>query len=168
MDIATILLASQQQRLWLYYAFMATAGSILGGFVTYRIARKGGKEALEKKFSGRTLDNVYKRFERRGFLAIAIPALLPPPVPLTPFLFVAGALQYPAWKFVAALTAGRSVRYSLIAYLAGRYGSELIGLIKRFAHLGIVGGVLAVAVIAAAAFFFFKKYKLGKRPAHQK
>ncbi|MGB2628759.1 MAG: hypothetical protein WAK20_18390 [Candidatus Acidiferrum sp.] len=52
-DIATILLASHQQKLWLYYALMATAGATLGGSVTYRIARKGGKEAIEKKFPGR-------------------------------------------------------------------------------------------------------------------
>ncbi len=166
MDIATILLASHQQKLWLYYALMATAGATLGGFVTYRIARKGGKEAIEKKFPGRKLDKMYKTFERRGFLAVAIPAMLPPPVPLTPFLFVAGALQYPAWKFLTALTAGRIIRYSLLGYLAGHYGSALIVLIGKFGHLGIVGGVMVVAVIAGAAVFFFKKYRPGKRAAH--
>ena len=76
MDIATILLASQQQKLWIYYALMATAGSILGGFITYRIARKGGKEAIEKKFAGRKTAKIYRTFERRGFSAVAIPALL--------------------------------------------------------------------------------------------
>ena len=111
---------------------------------------------------------IYRTFERRGFLAVAIPALLPPPFPLTPFLFVAGALQYPAWKFLTALTTGRIVRYLLLAYLASRYGSALIGLIKRVGHLGIVGGVLAVAVIAAGAFFLFKKYKLGERSSSDK
>ena len=62
----TILLATHQQKLWLYYALMATAGATLGGFVTYRIARKGGKEAIEKKFPGRKLDKMYKTFEDEG------------------------------------------------------------------------------------------------------
>ena len=31
MDIATIFLAAHDQKLWFYYAAMATAGSVLGG-----------------------------------------------------------------------------------------------------------------------------------------
>lgn len=65
---------------------MATAGSVLGGFVTYRLARKGGKETLARRFPARTLEKVYKIFERWGLGAIVIPALLPPPVPMLPFL----------------------------------------------------------------------------------
>ncbi|MGB9433736.1 MAG: hypothetical protein WBQ89_15950, partial [Candidatus Acidiferrum sp.] len=49
MDVATIVLSARQQQLWLYYALMATAGSIIGGFVSYRLARKGWKEALERR-----------------------------------------------------------------------------------------------------------------------
>src|SRR5579884_232594 len=46
MDILTIFLSARKQQLWLYYASMATIGSVLGGFVTYRLAQKGGKETL--------------------------------------------------------------------------------------------------------------------------
>jgi len=62
---------------------------ILGAF-----ARKGGKETLERKFPARRLEKVYKIFRRWGFGAIAIAALLPPPAPMVPFLFVAGEMQY--------------------------------------------------------------------------
>ena len=51
MDVATIVLSARQQQLWLYYALMATAGSVIGGFASYRLASKGGKEALEHRFS---------------------------------------------------------------------------------------------------------------------
>ena len=103
MDVATILLSARQEQSWLYYALMATAGSLIGGFLTYRLARKGGKEALQHRFARKTLDKVDNIFRRWGFGAIAIPALLPPPVPMVPFLFAAGATQYPASKFLAAL-----------------------------------------------------------------
>src|SRR5947207_14076324 len=89
---------------------MATVGSVAGGFVTYRLACKGGKETLARRFPPKTLDKVYKRFERWGLGAIAIPALLPPPVPMLPFLFGAGAMQYPVRKFLFALSVGRVVR----------------------------------------------------------
>jgi len=96
--------SARKKELWLYYALMATIGSVIGGYVTYRLARKGGKETVERKFSGRTLDKVYRIFGRWGFGAIAIAALLPPPVPMVPFVFAAGAVQYSVGKFLVALT----------------------------------------------------------------
>jgi membrane protein YqaA with SNARE-associated domain len=131
MDVATIVLSARQEQMWLYYAFMATAGSIIGGFISYRLVRKGGKEALERRFSRRTVDKVCGIFERWGFAAIAIPALLPPPVPMVPFVFAAGAMQYPARKFLAALTLGRTSRYMILAYLAARYGRQIIAFITK-------------------------------------
>src|ERR1039458_5078038 len=71
LDVATIILSARQEDLWLYYALMATAGSVIGGFVTYRLARKGGKEALERRFSPRKVDKVCEIFGRWGFAAIA-------------------------------------------------------------------------------------------------
>jgi len=56
---------------------MATVSSVTGGFVTYRLARKGGKETLERKFPARRLEKVYRVFRRRSFGAIAIATLLP-------------------------------------------------------------------------------------------
>src|ERR1700674_2785107 len=87
MDVLTIVLSARKQELWLYYALMATIGSVIGGYITYRLARKGGKETLERKFPAKRLAKVYRVFERWGFGAIAIAALLPPPAPMHPFLF---------------------------------------------------------------------------------
>src|SRR5712692_9986460 len=125
MDVLTIFLSARKEQLWPYYASMATASSVMGGFVTYRLARKGGKETLARRFPARTLEKVYKIFERWGLGAIAIPALLPPPVPMLPFLFAAGTMQYPVRKFLLALTLGRIVRYTLLAFLAARYGRQI-------------------------------------------
>ena len=59
MDVLTIFLSARKEQLWLYYALMATVGSVAGGFVTYRLARKGGKETLARRFPPKTLDKVY-------------------------------------------------------------------------------------------------------------
>src|SRR5712664_4340755 len=87
MDVALILLSAHVKHLWLYYALMATVGSVLGGFVTYRLARKGGKETLERKLAPRMRERVYRIFGRWGLGAVAIAALLPPPTPLIAFAY---------------------------------------------------------------------------------
>jgi membrane protein YqaA with SNARE-associated domain len=162
MDVATIILSARQEQLWLYYALMATAGSVIGGFVTYSVARKGGKEALERRFSRRQVDRVYKIFERWGFGAIAIPALLPPPIPMVPFLFVAGAMQYPVRKFLVALTLGRISRYMILAYLAVRYGRQVIVMIEQHGHPVILAVVMLLIATAVVVFYFWQGNKSKK------
>jgi membrane protein DedA with SNARE-associated domain len=160
MDVLTIFLSGGTPRLWVYYAVMATVGSVIGGYVTYRLARKGGKETLERKFPARRLAKVYKIFERWGFGAIAIAALLPPPMPLVPFLFAAGAMQYSVKKFLVAMTLGRIVRYSILAYLGARYGRHVLRMIAQHGHpvpIAILG--LIAAVLAALIFHFVSKSK---------
>ncbi|HZL67772.1 MAG TPA: hypothetical protein VFC29_10625, partial [Candidatus Limnocylindrales bacterium] len=51
MDALTIVLSAARKEPWWYYATMATIGSIIGGYLTYRLGAKGGKETLEKKIS---------------------------------------------------------------------------------------------------------------------
>jgi membrane protein YqaA with SNARE-associated domain len=162
MDVATIVLSARQQQLWLYYALMATASSVIGGFVSYRLARKGGKEALERRFSPRKVDKVCKIFERWGFGAIAIPAVLPPPVPMVPFLFAAGAMQYPVRKFLVALTLGRISRYMILAYLAARYGRQIIAFIASHGH-PVVVTIIVVLIATAAVVFYFRGGRKAKR-----
>jgi membrane protein YqaA with SNARE-associated domain len=160
MDVLTIVLSARTTELWLYYALMATIGSVAGGFVTYRLARKGGKETLERKFPAKTLKKVYKIFGQWGFGAIAIAALLPPPVPLVPFLFAAGAMQYSAKKFLVAMTLGRIIRYSLLAFLAARYGRQVLTVLLQHGHpvlIAVVG--MIIAVLAALIFTFVRKRK---------
>src|SRR3981189_3357089 len=120
MDVLTIYLAARHRQTWPYYALMATLGAVIGGYITYSLARKGGKQAMERRLSKRRAAKVYKRFERWGFSAIAVPALLPPPFPFVPFLLAAGALQYSRKKFLTALVVGRGIRYSIAAYLGAR------------------------------------------------
>jgi len=158
MDVLTVVLAAGKKELWLYYALMATAGSVIGGFVTYRIARKGGKETLERKVRAKTLKKVYQRFERWGFAAIAVGALLPPPVPFVPVLLVAGAMQYSVKKFLVALTLGRAVRYSILAFLAARYGRQVLKLISQNGHPALILAIaLSAAAIAGLVYFVIRK-----------
>ena len=152
MDVLTIFLSARRQELWLYYASMATIGSVIGGFVTYRLARKGGKETLVRRFPPRKLQKAYDIFSRWGFGAIALPALLPPPLPMVPFLVAAGSMQYPLRKFLLALALGRTVRYTLLAFLAARYGGQILAFIAQHSYPALFV-VMSLATAAAAALF---------------
>src|SRR5713101_7302647 len=147
MDVLTIFLSARHRDLWFYYAVMATVGSVIGGYVTYRLARKGGKETLARRFSRKTMDKSYQIFARWGFAAIAIPALLPPPAPMVPFVLAAGAMHYSVSRFLVALTSGRIVRYSLLAYLAARYGRHMLTSMLQFRHPVLL---VAIALMATA------------------
>jgi membrane protein YqaA with SNARE-associated domain len=163
MDVATIILSARQEQLWLYYALMATAGTVIGGFVTYRIARKGGKQVLESRFSSVRVVKVCEIFGRWGFGSIAISALLSPPVPIVPFLLASGATQYPAKEFLLALTLGRTLRYVILAYFSARYGKHIIALITEHGHPVVVTAIMVVFFATAASFYFWGKTRASVR-----
>jgi membrane protein YqaA with SNARE-associated domain len=164
MDVLTIWLTVHNHRLWWYYAAMATAGSVLGGYITYRMARHGGKAAIDRKLGQRRARRFYRRFERWGFSAIVFPAILPPPFPFVPFLLVAGALQYSRGKFVAALALGRSIRYGILAYLGVIYGRHFLRFFNRNTKPTIYVLVGLSAIAGAAALWGYLHMRKQRTP----
>jgi membrane protein YqaA with SNARE-associated domain len=166
MDVLTIYLAARHHALWPYYAAMATAGAVLGGYVTYRLARRGGKETFERKLSKRRADKVYKKFERWGFWAVAIPALIPPPFPIVPFLLAAGAMQYSRKKFIGALTLGRGIRFSVAAFLGAHYGRHILRFFSRYykeALATLIFFAVAGSIFALVQYLKFRKNEATNR-----
>jgi membrane protein YqaA with SNARE-associated domain len=159
MDVLTILLAARHSNLWWYYAFMATVGAVIGGYITYGLARKGGKEAFERKLSKKTADKVFQRFERWGFFAVAVPAILPPPFPIVPFLLAAGALQYSRRKFVGALALGRGVRFTIVAGLGAIYGRHIVRFFSRYykpALFTLIGLAVIAGIVSLVQYYRYK------------
>ena len=149
MDAMTIVLAAHQRTWWPYYAVMATVGSVVGAYLTYRLARNRGEKALNEKLSKRNAKKVVRTFERWGFGAIAVPALLPPPMPMVPFVIAAGALQYSPRKFLVAMSLGRLVRYGIFAYLGAVYGRKIFAVVLAHGEVALYV-TIGVAVVAAA------------------
>ncbi len=163
MDVLTIWFAVHHHSQWIYYAAMATLGAVVGGYVTYRLARKGGKEMLEHRLGPRSAEAFYKRFERWGFWAVAVPALLPPPFPIVPFLLAAGAMQYSRQKFLLALTVGRGLRYGLLAYFGVLYGRHFLRFFSKYTKptIYVLIGMAVLAGIAALATYL--RYQKSER-----
>src|SRR5271154_5979368 len=149
MDVLTIWLAARHREPWPYYALMATLGAVIGGYITYALARKGGKQTMERKLSKRRTAQVCAAFERWGFSAVAIPALMPPPFPFLPFLLAAGAMQYSRKKFLLALTLGRGVRYTIAAYLGFHYGRHILRFFSQY-YKPALAVLIGLALIGTA------------------
>jgi len=160
MDVLTIWLAARHREPWPYYAFMATLGAVIGGYITYALARKGGKGTMERKLSKRRAAQVSKAFERWGFAAVAVPALMPPPFPFVPFLLAAGAMQYSTKKFLGALTLGRGVRYSIAAFLGFHYGRHILRFFNQYykpAMAVLIGFAVIGAVLSLIQYLRMRK-----------
>jgi membrane protein DedA with SNARE-associated domain len=167
MDVFTIWLAAGHRDLWPYYAFMATLGAVIGGYITYAIGRKGGKEAIEHRLKKQRAEKLFRRFDRWGFRTVAVSALLPPPFPLVPVLLAAGGLQYSRKKFIGALAAGRSLRYFLVAGLGSLYGKQITAFFSRYykpALFTLIGLAVLGGVVALVEYLRMRKHNSRQQP----
>ncbi|MDR3414366.1 MAG: VTT domain-containing protein [Formivibrio sp.] len=123
-DLLLLWLVSHNGDPWLL-ALSAIAGSILGGYTTWEAGRRGGEAALSRHVPARLLRRIVGWVERHRILAVFLPALLPPPIPLLPFALAAGALGVSRIRFLVVYGAARTLRYSFIAWLGVAYGRRI-------------------------------------------
>jgi len=131
-DLLLLVLVTHKPAQWWLFALIAVAGALVGGYFSYRLACKGGMALLERYVPVRFRKRLTLWVQNNPVLAIGVPALLPPPVPLTPFVIAAGALDMPRKKFLWAFGIGRTVRYFLVAWLGQHYGRHLIRLWRQY------------------------------------
>ena len=134
-----------------YYALMATLGSIAGCLVLYYLGRKGGEALLRRRFGGPRLERAMGFYQRYGVLAVAIPAILPPPSPFKIFVVMAGVAKLPVVHFVSAIALARGFRYFGEGWLAVRYGDQALMMLEEHGRV-ITLGLAAVAVTALVAY----------------
>jgi len=130
-DIMIIVYAANKANVILL-VLIATAGSAAGGLFSHAVGQAGGMKFLEKNVPKPILKRVTVWMESHAILAVALPALLPPPAPLSPFVLAAGALHMSRKKFMTAFVISRFVRHSIAAWLGVRYGRAVVGLWSRF------------------------------------
>ncbi len=130
-DVMIVLYAAQHADLWLLVG-TATFGSALGGWFSYRVGQSGGLAFIEKRTPPRVFKRVTGWMESHAILAVALPALLPPPAPLSPFVLAAGALKMSLRKFMIAFTASRLLRHGIAAWIGVRYGKHVLVIWQKF------------------------------------
>ncbi len=127
-----------------YFPLFAAAGSVLGCWLLYSIMRRGGQALLRKRFKPESIQRVERTYARFGFLAIAVPAILPPPLPFKIFVATAGTLEYPRWKFLTTVMLARLLRYYVEGILAVFYGRRVLLFMKD-------NGLVILSIVAAVA-----------------
>jgi membrane protein DedA with SNARE-associated domain len=163
-DLLIIVLSTKYPERMPYYAGMTTLGSLIGCFLLYGVARRGGEVFLRKRLKGRYVDRAITLYQRHGLLAVVVPALLPPPVPFKVFVLLAGAAAVSPIRFAIAVGIGRGIRYFGQGYLAVLYGEQAAEFMR--AHGTAIGIGLAVAALAiGAAVFFLRRRRHGSAAA---
>ncbi len=124
-DLLLLMMSSHRESTPWLLASYAIAGSILGGYTTWHIGRKGGEKALQRYVPARMLGRVVRWVKDHRILAVFLPALLPPPIPLLPFALASGALGVTRTRFLTVFSLARALRYSLVAWLGATYGRKV-------------------------------------------
>lgn len=145
-DALVVYLAARDRDLFWLYPLLATAGSLAGAAITYSIGRAIGDVGLKRIVPERRLARLQNRVRDSGAIALALPALLPPPFPLTPFILTCGALAVNPWRFFGTFAAVRLLRFGGEGVLARVYGRGVLRVLEsdQFQVVVIVFAVIAV------------------------
>ena len=163
-DLLIIVLSTKYPERMPSYAGMTTVGSIIGCYLLYGVARRGGEVFLRKRLKGPYVDRAIALYQRHGLLAVVVPSLLPPPVPFKVFVLLAGAAAVSPVRFGLAVAIGRGIRYFGQGYLAVLYGEQAAEFMAAHgAEIGI--GLALAAIVATAAVFFLRRRRHGSAAA---
>jgi membrane protein YqaA with SNARE-associated domain len=160
-DLLLLVLASHTPDKWFLFAIVAIAGAMVGAYFSYDLAAKGGTELLDRYVPAKYTGRVTNWVKENPVLSIGLPALLPPPIPLTPFVIAAGALHMPKKKFLVTFAIFRAARYLIEASLAKVYGKHLIGLWRRYfgESMAPVIWIFVVLIAGGVGLLLWRKWR---------
>jgi membrane protein YqaA with SNARE-associated domain len=138
---------------------LAAAGSAAGSIVIYAIGKKGGEALLHSRVSKARAARMEAWFERHEFLALMLPAILPPPMPFKLFMLAAAGFQMHLAKYLMAIFAGRVLRFSILAVLVIRFGPGVIAVFGRLVHDHPALAIAIAAVLLTAIVLYLRKRK---------
>jgi membrane protein YqaA with SNARE-associated domain len=135
---------------WIY-AIMTTLGSLAGCLVMWELGRRGGEAFLVRRFGAARVEKTRAAFQRWDVLTIAIPAVLPPPMPFKIFVVSAGVFGFSMKRLALTLLVARGLRYAFWAAMGAFYGDEALDWLERFdAWFADHGPMILVWILAVA------------------
>jgi membrane protein YqaA with SNARE-associated domain len=148
-DGAVIGYVAADHAKFLLYVLMASATSAIGCLIPYYIGRAGGELFLLKRINRERYEHLRDRFERQEFMAITIPAMMPPPMSIKVLSFAAGVFEMKPLTFATAIFCGKFVQFFICAVITVMYGPEIAHAGRRAVHehLGIVLGLVGLGVL---------------------
>ena len=147
-DVLIVVLVAKHPGRFLWYTTLPTVGSIAGCYLLYALARRGGEAFMRRRFRERHVERAFSLFRKYGLLAVAIPSILPPPVPFKIFVLTAGAARVRPIDFLIAISIGRVIRYYGEGLLALWYGEWAVTFLRTNARAVSLWLALIVAAVA--------------------
>lgn len=153
----------------LIYCLLAALGSAIGSLVPYYFGRAGGELFLLKRINRKRYEALRDKFERQEFLAIMIPAMMPPPMPVKVIEFAAGVFEMKPLLYFGAVFAAKFLRFGLEGLITMFYGPAILDTMSRTFHehldymLGVIG-VLAGLLVVYIVRKLFAKRRAGQFP----
>ena len=164
-DILILILGAHGESPWLL-APAAIAGGLIGALFTWAAGKKGGEAMVDRYVPPRFRTRMKQWVKRHGILSVCLAALLPPPIPLLPFLLAAGALGVTRKQLLTALGIARTIRYGGEAALAAVYGRPILRWFNRYlAGWSSVILYTFLGLLVAAIIFGIWKYRHDQHPA---
>jgi membrane protein YqaA with SNARE-associated domain len=152
---------------FLLYCLMAATTSAIGSLIPYYVGRAGGELFLLKRINRARYESMRDRFERQEFLAIMIPAMLPPPMPIKLFEFGAGVFEMKPLPFTLAIFIGKFIQFLVCALITIFYGPEIAHTARRAVHEHPAGLLLIVSGVALAFAVYLLRKLFDKRRGTQ-
>ena len=159
-DALLIDYVAQDHARFLLYCFMAALGSAIGSMLPYYLGRAGGELFLLKRINRERYEKMRDRFERQEFMAIMVPAMMPPPMPIKLFEFAAGVFEMKPLPFAIAIFIGKFIQFLVCALITIFYGPAIAHTVRLAVHehLGIVIMVVGAVVIGLLVYVFRKVF----------
>ena len=163
-DAAVAAYVYQDHKRLLLYVAMASAGSALGSVPLYLIGYWGGEKVLRKRISEERFLKIHRSFEQHEFWALMFPGMMPPPMPFKIFVLAAAVFEMRFRDFLAAIFAGRFVRFLVLSLLVLKFGPQIITLVGALfqRHWWSVVVFILGAVFAWLILHHRRKAKLAK------
>lgn len=160
MDGVVIGYVAADHAKFLLYVIMAAAASVVGSLIPYYVGRAGGELFLLKRINRERYERLRDKFERQEFMAIMIPAMMPPPMPIKIFVFAAGVFEMKLLPFATAIFCGKFVQFLVCAVITVMYGPEIAqaGRHAVHQHLGIVLALVGVVVLVILVYAMRKLF----------
>ena len=159
--------ASRPATAWMYVV-AATLGSLLGCTILWALGRRGGEALLRRRFGDEQVARTRSAFRKWDVLALAVPSMLPPPMPFKVFVLSSGVFGVPFPRFAATLVVARGTRYTFWAVMGALYGARAIALLQQVDgwfrdNAPAVLGTLTV-VVAVVALFYLRRRRVPPSP----
>jgi len=156
-DVLLIALSAHHHGMVALYALAATAGSLLGCWLTIWLSGKG-EERLRKRVSGKRLKYIEDKVKKHAGWMIAFASVMPPPFPFTTFVAGAAAFDYPKKRMFSIIGGSRFARFAVEGWLAVAYGTAILRFLNS-RELEYVIVPLVLISIAGSAFSVYKWIK---------